>query len=132
MKRPLALTITGWFFIFAGLGGFAYHFYEHLNSGFDTEAILVLIVRVAAIIGGVLVLKAYDIGRWLLLAWMAYHVVLSFYHDVMHDITFGKRQVLRTKRANRCRNVLFHRSRCDVAPPPFPFAQCKCSDKTLS
>ena len=87
MKRPLALTITGWFFIFAGLVGFAYHFYEHLNSGFDTEAILVLIVRVAAIIGGVLVLKAYDIGRWLLLAWMAYHVVLSFYHDVMQVLT---------------------------------------------
>ena len=86
MKRPLAITLTAWFFILAGIIGFAYHFYEHLFSGFDGEAILVLMVRMLAILGGILILKAKNFGRWLLIVWMAYHMALSFYHDTMQVV----------------------------------------------
>ena len=83
MKRPLAITIIGWFFILAGIVGFVYHFYEYLSTSFDGEAIVVLVVRMLAIIGGILLLKAHNLGRWLLIGWMAYHLVLSFYHNTM-------------------------------------------------
>ena len=90
MKRPLAITITAWFFILAGIVGFVYHFYEYLSTSFDGEAILILFVRMLAIIGGILLLKAHNLGRWLLIAWMVYHVALSFCHNpmqvVMHTI----------------------------------------------
>jgi hypothetical protein len=83
MKRPLSITIIGWLFIVAGSVGIAYHFPELMNAEPSaTEAILVLFVRLLAIAGGILVLRAANIGRWMLMAWMMYHVVLSFYHPV--------------------------------------------------
>jgi hypothetical protein len=91
VKRPLAVTIIGWLFIVSGAVGIIYHFNE-LNIGdpLFNDAILILFVRLLAIIGGVLVLRKAGIGRWLLVAWMGYHVVLSYFHPmselIMHAI----------------------------------------------
>ena len=68
-----------------------YHFNElNISDPLLNDAILVLFVRLLAIIGGVLVLRKAGVGRWLLVAWMAYHVVLSYFHPmselIMHAI----------------------------------------------
>lgn len=83
MKRPLAVTIIGWLFVIAGTVGFIYHAKE-LNIGdpFANDAVWVELVRLLAVAGGILTLRGSNIGRWLLISWMAYHVVLSFFHPL--------------------------------------------------
>jgi hypothetical protein len=90
-KRPLSVTIAGWLFIIMGAVGFVYHFPElTLSDPFENDAILVLVVRLLAIVGGAMILRKVSAGRWLLIIWMGYHVALSIYHDVseliMHAI----------------------------------------------
>src|SRR5688500_10472982 len=88
MKRPLVVTIIGWLFIAAGTVGFIYHFSELvIQNPFVNDAIWVLFVRLLAIAGGILILRGANLGRWLLVAWMAYHVVLSYFHTVSQLIT---------------------------------------------
>lgn len=83
MKRPLVVTIIGWLFILAGTVGFVYHLNE-LNTRdlFGNDAVWVEFVRLLAIVGGILTLYGHNLGRWLLIAWMAYHVVLSYFHPL--------------------------------------------------
>jgi hypothetical protein len=53
---------------------------------------LVLIIGVAALVGGVLLILGHNWARWLLVAWMALHVVISVWHPlqlVMHAVIFG-------------------------------------------
>jgi len=38
------------------------------------------LTRLLAIVAGVLMLKRNNFGRWLCIAWMAFHVLLSFGH----------------------------------------------------
>ncbi|RPJ61043.1 MAG: hypothetical protein EHM23_08345 [Acidobacteria bacterium] len=90
-KRPLAVTIISWLFIVAGAIGLAYHATELTAEGpFDSEVIWVLFVRLLAVAGGVFMLRGYNWARWLLLAWIAYHVILSVFHSlselVMHTL----------------------------------------------
>jgi hypothetical protein len=97
MKRPLAATIIGWLFIAAGTVGFLYHVREvDVANPLSNDALLVLSVRLLAIIGGVLVLKGSPIGRWLLVAWLAYHVVLSYFHPFSELITHALLMVVIT------------------------------------
>lgn len=87
MKRPLAITIIGWLFILAGTVGFVYHVNDlNTQDPFANDAIWILLVRFLAVVGGVLTLRGYNTGRWLLTAWMAYHVGLSFFHPLQELI----------------------------------------------
>lgn len=81
MKRPVAVTIIGWLFILAGTVGFLYHARElNIQDPFANDAVWVELVRLLAVAGGILTLRGSNIGRWLLIAWMSYHVILSFFH----------------------------------------------------
>jgi hypothetical protein len=88
MKRPLSVTIVGWFFIAAGAIGFFYHLRELMaQTPLEKDAVWILTLRLLAIAGGVLVLNGKNTGRWLLIAWLAYHVVLSYFHEITQLIT---------------------------------------------
>lgn len=81
-RRPLLVTLVSWLFIIAGSVGFIYHSKEVIDSGeLSIESLLVLFVRLAAIIGGMFTLKGENWSRWLLIMWLAYHVVLSWFHS---------------------------------------------------
>ena len=81
MKRPVAVTIIGWLFILAGTVGFIYHARElNIQDPFANDSVWVELVRLLAVAGGILTLRGSNVGRWLLIAWMAYHVILSFFH----------------------------------------------------
>src|SRR5688572_8506458 len=91
MKRPIAVVIIGWFFIAAGTVGFTYHLGElSIQAPFANDAIWVLLVRLLAIAAGILTLRGANAGRWLLVIWLLYHVVLSYFHSlselIMHAI----------------------------------------------
>ncbi len=93
-KRPLFIIIISWFYIAAGIVGAAYHSTElNIHAPFENNAILLIFIRLLAIIGGVFTLRGANWARWLLLAWIVYHVYLSFFHtfsgEVMHSILLG-------------------------------------------
>ena len=86
-SRPRSVTLIGWLFIVIGIFGFAYHASELRVRDFGSELGWVLLVRLLAILGGVLTLRGSDWGRWLVLAWIAYHVVLSAFHSTSELVT---------------------------------------------
>ena len=88
MKSPIPVVIIGWLFIVAGIIGFIYHLKDlNLRDLFSNDAMWVLFVRLLAIAGGILVLRANNAGRWLLVLWLMYHVVLSFFHSLSEVVT---------------------------------------------
>ena len=54
---------------------------------------IVFIVRLIAILCGVFLLRGSNWARWLLLVWIAYHVILSVFHSpselLMHSFLFA-------------------------------------------
>ena len=80
--RPRSVTVIGWLFIAAGIVGLVYHASALGRSGpLDDEAVWVLLLRLLAVIGGAFLLRGADWARWLVLAWIAYHVALSAFHS---------------------------------------------------
>jgi hypothetical protein len=93
-RRPLSITIIGWLFVGAGTIGLVYHASEFLaHRRVEYDALWVCIVRLLAILSGVFVLRGSNWARWLLLVWLAYHVILSAFHSLfelaMHGFLLG-------------------------------------------
>ncbi len=89
-KRPLSVIVIGCIFIAAGVIGFAYHVTEFKTiHPFPYEIVWGSFVRLLAILGGVFVLRRHDWARWLLLVWIAFHVILSAFHSLSELIVHG-------------------------------------------
>jgi hypothetical protein len=88
--RPRPITIISWFFIIFGsialLSGvlpfrdLMSHWYVHLS-------------RFLMIVAGIFMLKGYNWARWLLVLWIAFHIVISALHSalflLMHVVIFS-------------------------------------------
>jgi uncharacterized membrane protein len=89
MNRPIPVTILGYSFIVAGLLGLAYHLSDR---PLDRWVALISLIRVIAVVGGVFMLKGRNWARWLMLGWLAFHVVVSAFHSlsscVAHAVLF--------------------------------------------
>ena len=85
-KRPLPVALISYVFIIAGTIGIIYHATELAEIMTRPEVTWVLAVRALAIVGGIFVMKRANWARWLLVLWIAYHVVISFYHTPMEII----------------------------------------------
>jgi hypothetical protein len=93
-KRPLPVTIIGCLFIAVGLVGLAYHATElKPQDPFQNDAVWVCLVRLSVIVFGVFMIRGRNWARWGLVAWMAYHIILSALHSIsdlaMHTLLFG-------------------------------------------
>lgn len=84
MKRPLPVTILGCLFIVAGSVGLGYHL---TDRPFDHWTALISFVRILAIVGGAFLLTGRNWARWLTIAWLAFHVVVSAFHSFEQEIT---------------------------------------------
>jgi hypothetical protein len=81
-KRPRSVTVIGGIFLVAGIIGLAYHAAEFKTRGpFQFDLVWVCLVRLLAIICAVFMLRAGNWARWLLVIWIAYHVILSAFHS---------------------------------------------------
>ena len=73
-KRPVSVLFVACLYLAVGIGGFVVHFHDLRQPDFfwieGTELL--------AIIAGAFMLRAQNWARLLALAWMAFHVVLSF------------------------------------------------------
>ena len=93
-KRPRSVTVISWLFVAAGVIGFAYHATEFKTRGpFQYDLLWVCLVRLLAVLSGLFMLRGCNWARWLLLVWIAYHVILSGFHSlselVMHGLLFA-------------------------------------------
>jgi hypothetical protein len=79
MKRPFQVTILGCLFIMAGLVGLGYHLSER---PLDPWIVFICAIRIIAVVGGVFLLLGHGWARWLMLAWLAFHVVVSAFHSL--------------------------------------------------
>lgn len=83
MKRPLSVTIIGWLFVVAGAVGLVYHATELKAGGpLQYDVVWVCLVRLVAILCGAFMLRGNNWARWLLLVWIAYHIILSAFHSL--------------------------------------------------
>lgn len=89
-NRPLSVTVISVVFAVAGAVGLVYHATEFkIHGPFPYELAWVCLVRLLAIVGAAFMLRGRNWARWLLLVWMAYHVVLSAFHSASQLIMHG-------------------------------------------
>ena len=78
-NRPLSVMIVACVYVIVGIGGFASHFNALLGqSGVLYERLSIETTELAALIAGVFLFRAHNWARWLAVAWIAFHVALSF------------------------------------------------------
>jgi hypothetical protein len=71
-KRPFEVTFLGWLFIAVGIFSTTYHL---LRGSLDRWVIPIVLVGVIAVVAGVFLLRGAGWSRWVLLGWLAFHVV---------------------------------------------------------
>ena len=80
-KRPLPVTIIACVYILVGAAGLVYHLRDfRATPAFQFDVLGVELIRLAAIVCGVFLLRGHNWARWLALAWIAFHVVVSAFH----------------------------------------------------
>ena len=79
--RPLAVTIIGLLYIVAGAAGAVFHLIGFkMQHPFQYDIVWAELVNLVAIVSGAYMLRGCNWARWLALAWMAFHVILSAFH----------------------------------------------------
>jgi hypothetical protein len=87
-NRPIPVIIVSVLFILTGCIGFIYHvkeFFEPIDKLY--ELIWVLVLRILAVVCGLLLFLGINWARWLAVAWLLYHIVLSIRHSTIEVIT---------------------------------------------
>ena len=74
IERPFQVTLLGWLFIAVGILSTAYHL---AKGSLDRWMAPIVLVGIIAIVAGVFLLRGARWARWLVLAWLAFHVVAS-------------------------------------------------------
>jgi uncharacterized membrane protein HdeD (DUF308 family) len=74
MARPFQVTFLGWLFIVAGIASTAHHLWK---GTLDRWMIPIVLVGIIAFVAGVFLLRGARWARWVILAWLAFHVVVS-------------------------------------------------------
>lgn len=75
-QRPLSILVVSCLYIAVGTIGFAYHFPRSLRFGYGD--VWIEATEFLALVAGVLMLRGHNWARWLAIAWMAFHVAISF------------------------------------------------------
>ena len=87
-QRPRSVTVLSCLFIAVGAFGLARDLTE-----FQYDHAWIWLIHFTAIVCGVYLLRGHNWARWLALARMAFHVILSGFHSwnglVMHGLLFA-------------------------------------------
>jgi uncharacterized membrane protein len=93
-KRPRSITVISWIFIvfggialFTGLLALPQRITELKQHPF--EFWLVQAVRILGVLAGAFMLRGFNWARWLLVAWLAFHVILSAFHSPVELMVHG-------------------------------------------
>jgi len=87
-SRPLPVLIVAMLFIIAGIIGFSYHISDFFEPGEKLYVtIAVELLRILAFVCGIFLLRAYNTGRWLSIAWILLHVLISAFNSTSEMIS---------------------------------------------
>lgn len=75
IRRPIAVLGVASLFIVVGVVGFVYHF-PNLHA-LHREDLWIELTELPAIVAGIFLLRGHKWARWLTVAWMLLHVVIS-------------------------------------------------------
>ena len=73
-KRPVSVLILACLYLVVGIAGFALHFHDFRQP----DGLWIALTEALAIVAGAFMLRGQNWARWLALAWMAFHVIISF------------------------------------------------------
>lgn len=81
-KRPLSVTIIGCLYLVTGAIGVAHHLIDFkVQHPFQYDLVWAELLSLIAIACGVYMLRGSNWARWLALAWISFHVILSAFHS---------------------------------------------------
>lgn len=82
-RRPISVTVIACLYFATGALGFVYHASEFTaGQPFRFDLFGIELIRIAAVVCAVFMLRGHNWARWLALVWMGFHVVLSAFHDL--------------------------------------------------
>lgn len=86
-RRPVSILVAAGLYLAVGVLGFAAHFGE-LRVG-RSDAPMIELTEFLAVVAGVFLLRRQNWARWLALAWIAFHVLLSALHSTREMAIHG-------------------------------------------
>ncbi len=87
-NRPIPVIIVSILFILTGCIGFIYHVKEFFEPNIKQyELVWVLLLRILAVVCGLLLFLKVNWARWLAIVWLLYHILLSAFHSTSEMIT---------------------------------------------
>lgn len=100
MRRPPTITAIGWLFIIAGAAGLLNDLWPLLTPDASRQLAKLKAdgladlgpawsIRLLGIVGGAGILRGRNWARWLLVAWMAFHIGVSLFHTLPELLTHG-------------------------------------------
>jgi hypothetical protein len=78
-RRPIPVVVISILLIATGAIGLIVHIREQMAAQFNYDIVGIVLVEIAAIVVGVYMLYRQNWARWLAIAWMAFHVAISFF-----------------------------------------------------
>ncbi len=90
VPRPLSVLAVACLYIVVGAARFAYHFPELM--AFRQDAIWIELTELLAVVCGVFMLRGHNWARWLAVAWIGFHVAISFpvvRQVIVHSLIFA-------------------------------------------
>jgi uncharacterized membrane protein HdeD (DUF308 family) len=87
-NRPISILALGCLYIVVGIGGLVARFHDLRQP----DGAWIALTEILAIVAGAFMLQRQNWARWLALAWMAFHVIISFgvmRQLLMHSIIFA-------------------------------------------
>lgn len=92
--RPFAVTVLGWLFVGVGCAALAYHLHETPpKAAFEPDLIWMGLTEFLAILSGIFLLRGRNWARWLAVAWMAFHLIITglnqFHGFAVHALLFA-------------------------------------------
>ena len=88
-QRPVSILILACVYLAVGGIGFVYHF----RALWQPDGIWIELTEFLAILCGAFMLRGHNWARWLAVAWIAFHVVLSAFHAfrelAIHSLLFA-------------------------------------------
>ena len=92
-QRPISVTIISLIFIVAGALGLVYHLPDlKVQHPFHSDIVWISLVRLLAIVAGAFMLRGNNWARWVAVAWIGFHVIVSAFHPwqelAVHGVLF--------------------------------------------
>lgn len=89
-KRPLSVLIISCLFLASGAVGVVHHLTEFkISKPLESDLVWPSLVVLLAIVSGTFMLLGRNWARWLALAWIAFHAVISFFHSMQQAVVHG-------------------------------------------